>query len=1218
MNDKQGCGIENLIWPLIFGFIMAAGTIPGLAQYPYTIEMAQTMTGNATVVAKLEIVHTPGFEVTAGLEYEARIDPAFPGNGTAYIPPAVPGNQVVLPTANRNYIITKTPQIPGFIPGNSYNCSQVATDISYFDGLGRRLQDVSVMASPGQKDMIKPYSYDFAGRPDSNFIPYESANGQNGRYDASYAANQKDFIGSLFGESNKDYGFSKPLYEASPLNRILKQSAPGADWALKPNTPYQEHVAEMEYLVNETGVAGWKRGESDFSDITYGAGQLYITVTKNENENETGTNRSVTREYKDKSGQVVMVENQSGNSWNKTRYVYDDLGLLRCVVPPKATNPYASSGNSFYCYYYNYDNRHRMVEKKVPGAEWQYLIYDKRDRLVMSQDGKMRLEDPNKWVLNCYDTLNRQVMTGIYRHSSAMNRAQMQAHYDDHVTSLNESVNGTYDDTWHGYTRHVVDHLGPGNFYEVLAVNYYDNYNFAPANYHFDASNGIVPESEKLTNVKNLLTGAKVKVLSDDAALKNWMLSVTYYDDRYRVIQTIAGNPCAGGYDTLTTGYSFAGRIESQKTKHTAFAKTIEYTEHFVYDQRGRILEHTLEGLPGQPKVMMASLHYDQVGELNEKQIHAVANGESYQPFVQKTDYFYNIRGWLTAINDPENIASENDIFAMKLHYNDEGTGTCSKQYNGNIAWVNWATNRDQVRSIYNYSYDDLNRLTSGMYYQGNGGGYSHDGSFDEKDITYDANGNILTLNRYAANATPVDQLTYVYPGDKNQVRYILDPALDVPGVNDYPGGTVATQGFWYDNNGNMTVCYDKGLTVPVLYNHLNKPVLFDFGNGEKIRYIYDGAGNKLAKMVIAGNEQPESSMIYSGNFVYNRNGVLQYILTSEGRIVPDNDSYRFEYFMKDHLGNTRATFAEAAPGLPMVSEYQHYYPFGMQMEALCYSSGADLPNNHLYNGKELQPEYGLQWYDYGARFYDPQLGRWHSVDPLAEKWRRMTPYNYAANNPMRIIDPDGMNMTDFKDKEGNKILHVEDGSNAVFQLTGNNQTDEHFEFTGEFSDQKGKDEVNVEGAVAGAQDYVTNNYTKCNQSVNFVGRTYESATKAEGKTVDNIEIVSGNSLAKGITDNLASKVTPETSVASAQESSANGNLVVGANGNHVATMTTKTFNITRYNSSGSITGEQQIKGGKTVNVNGSYRPTNIGPGQLNSFQDPKFSGMIWYSFPAK
>jgi RHS repeat-associated protein len=109
--------------------------------------------------------------------------------------------------------------------------------------------------------------------------------------------------------------------------------------------------------------------------------------------------------------------------------------------------------------------------------------------------------------------------------------------------------------------------------------------------------------------------------------------------------------------------------------------------------------------------------------------------------------------------------------------------------------------------------------------------------------------------------------------------------------------------------------------------------------------------------------------------------------------------------------------------GSAHVLQQNHYYPFGLRMSEISYTGGTD--NIHLYNGKELQEDFDLDWYDYGARFYDPALASWHSVDPRAEKYYHYSPYTYTLNNPMRFIDPDGMQVYTYEGSDAEAMFYV-------------------------------------------------------------------------------------------------------------------------------------------------------------------------------------------------
>jgi RHS repeat-associated protein len=128
---------------------------------------------------------------------------------------------------------------------------------------------------------------------------------------------------------------------------------------------------------------------------------------------------------------------------------------------------------------------------------------------------------------------------------------------------------------------------------------------------------------------------------------------------------------------------------------------------------------------------------------------------------------------------------------------------------------------------------------------------------------------------------------------------------------------------------------------------------------------------------------------------------------------TPATSGYKYEYAIRDHLGNTRVMVSDKNGNNKIdpnteITQVNHYYAFGMNQDGP-WLAGNSGDNKYQYNGKEFNSDFGLDWNDYGARFYDAAIGRWHTLDPLAEKYHSWSPYNYTMNNPIRFIDPDGM-----------------------------------------------------------------------------------------------------------------------------------------------------------------------------------------------------------------
>ncbi len=145
------------------------------------------------------------------------------------------------------------------------------------------------------------------------------------------------------------------------------------------------------------------------------------------------------------------------------------------------------------------------------------------------------------------------------------------------------------------------------------------------------------------------------------------------------------------------------------------------------------------------------------------------------------------------------------------------------------------------------------------------------------------------------------------------------------------------------------------------------------------------------------------------------KDGQLEAAYHSEGRFVAANDNYeKWEFNLKDHLGNVRVVFTgtrnnQAVPNhySIYINQENHYYPFGMPISGPWHNNQQE-KNEYLYNGKEYNTDLGLNWSDYGARFYDPQIGRFTTVDPMADLMPSHSTYSYSFNNPINYTDPDG------------------------------------------------------------------------------------------------------------------------------------------------------------------------------------------------------------------
>lgn len=441
------------------------------------------------------------------------------------------------PTISENYIKTTNYLKPTF-DGVVVNIDDKIETITYFDGIGREKQHITPRGGGSELDIVQPMIYDAQGRQSKEYLPYVNSSQPFGSSSLAYQ-NNTGVIGAISGYYQAKYPddlasgsinpYSEKVFEASPLNRVLEQGAPGSDWIVN-TTSDTDHTIKMEYKTN-TYISGSTTADNvrKFSvthstgiesitlsdDGYYPQASLYKVITKDENWQPTDVHNHTTEEYKNKLGQVVLQRAYNNGDRHDTYYVYDKYGNLTYVLPPKAMD---ASDISLVldglCYQYKYDYRNRVIEKKSPGIGWKSIIYDNSNRAILVQDAKQEVQTPYKeWIFTKYDVFGRAIYTGLYHSNDSRIALQnsLTTYYTNHPERMNEERTATAT-TVNMQTSNVdiyysVDSSFPLTIKEIYAINYYDDYDWDTgtsyeASYDLSDVNGL--NHEGISYTKNL------------------------------------------------------------------------------------------------------------------------------------------------------------------------------------------------------------------------------------------------------------------------------------------------------------------------------------------------------------------------------------------------------------------------------------------------------------------------------------------------------------------------------------------------------------------------------------------------------------------------------------------------------------------------------------------------------------------------------------------
>lgn len=910
---------------------------------------------------------------------------------------------------NHPYMLSKTHLAAGI--------DSCAITIRYYDGLGRPFQTVLSEASPLGGDLLDWTSYNSAGAVNTQWLPMRVED-NNGAL---------EYIFDLRLEAMPSYGDARAYntisYDGSPLCREQTIIGPGSQWysaGVSIGIGYQvSHPSMARSRTINYAVEYQTNNTIHIQRLSYGGvGEESVTVTTDED------GRTM-RRFMDMNNhiiqEVVEYEENGSLSYLKTVYVWNDAGHLAAVFPPilssllESRASWSSSSTPEilqYGYYYRHDDRGRLIAKKIPGADWIYYVYDKGDRLVFCQDGNSRAD--GRWTFTISDALGRECLSGTC--------TNMIDPFDNPVGNISVlAKRSNASEALYGYELIGITLTDA----DVLQVDWWDNYDLPgiTASYSNTMLSSGYSDAEYPFGAQGLRTGGMEKVL-DNSVENTYLWDVVWYDAESRPVQALS-NTAMNGMRREGYCYDFSGNLISRRIVYSKGNEQMTEDYSYTFDPWGRPLT-VVYSIDGGSPVTLHDYSYDAVGRWTGD-----CRGDGTNHIVSSVSY--NVRN--APISLVSRASTGDTLFVQHLFYGDVPSGYgYTPQWGGNVSGQRWKAGDDSCLHEYSYSYDDMSRLVSADYL--NIGGVIM--PENNRTYRYDYHGNITSTMIPSGMVNPIMDTTLVsYSGNQasNAYRYKKNNLF----LSSYP-----RYDFSYDANGNristiQSTSLQNRDTVLVDYNLLNLPQTVHVSGYSEL-YTYSASGEKLSRtwsrtvpalpFQIGMEVTEHHSTIYDNNLVYV-DSTLCAVFVDGGYIDMTGVIPSMKYFVRDNQGSVRAV----ATSNGVVSGTYSYAPYGegisTDMQVIPFTGFTDhlstplFSNSVRYSGKEWDST--INGYDFGARYYSTSpIPSWTTIDPMAERYYRTSPYTYCDSNPVNIVDPQGDSLFV---QIGNQFFYYENGS---------------------------------------------------------------------------------------------------------------------------------------------------------------------------------------------